>query len=479
MSAERALKLKSATDLLIVAILSLLSIWSVRPLLEEWGFMAAFRAQGIGYLTNIQGLIALRPLHIVPPVAQWVLGFGHPIGYGIVAALLIAARYAVCYWAVSPFLSSRDRTLFATLATVFVGWNGQWLSRFNPAQLSAILFFAALGLCLRIVDRRSIKSAVLVILCVMAMLMTYQALALCALAVPIFVFMARPDVDLNRRCLGAAWAALSIAGGFVAYFVYTTIMSLSFENAYEQGVISAMLSGGLMSQMSGFVRSAYQSAYLGGGLVLPTYALIGGLSFGAANDTYAARVQKFVLLGLGIALLPLASLVYLNGLHLNDPERVLFPTSVAFCMLALVGLARSSGQAGTDSWKHAVILCAIAAAGLSALEVRREWDFQTSIIVQLQSIYLATGEKDMVLIDETGRLGDVYTFLPGILPAALMALGTPIQVEICTPASIDRLHSVARRYPIPTTPRCNEMEFASRLQVFASAVGGDVFISVR
>lgn len=473
------MKLKSATDLLIVAILALLSIWSVRPLLEEWGFMAAFRAQGIGYLTNIQGLVALRPLHIVPPVAQWVLGFGHPIGYGIVAALLIAARYAVCYWAVSPFLSARDRTLFATLAAVFVGWHGQWLSRFNPAQLSAIMFFAALGLCLRIVDRRSVKSAVLVILCLVAMLMTYQALALCALAVPAFVFLARPDVDLNRRYLGATWSGLSIAGGFVVYFIYTTIMSLSFENAYEQGVISALLSGGFVSQLSSFVGSAYQSAYLGGGLVLPIFVLIAGICFGTAYDTPGVRAKSFLLWGSGIALLPLASLVYLNGLHLNDPERVLFPTSVAFCMLALVGLARSSRQAGMDSWKHAIILCAIVAAGLSALEVRREWNFQTSIIDQLQAIHLATGASDMVLIDETGRLGDVYTFLPGILPAALLGLGTPIQVEICTPAKVDRLHNVARRYPIPTTPRCDEIDFASRLQVFATSSGGDVVLSSR
>lgn len=57
----------------------------------------------------------------------------------------------------------------------------------------------------------------------------------------------------------------------------------------------------------------------------------------------------------------------------------------------------------------------------------------------------------------TGTLGDVYTLLPPIMTDALAINGKKIDATICTPISVDRLHPIAQRYPIPSTERCEEM----------------------
>ena len=206
-----------------------LAVWSVRPLLEEWGLFRAYQESGLGYIWSIFSMISMRPLHLVPSATQWIVGAGYPIGVGITAALLFAGRYFVVRWAVTPLLHPAHRWLFATIATTLIGWPGLWLARFSPAQFSAIFFFLAVGFGIRVARRPGFARATGVALSIVAMLMTYQALAIAALAIPLLAFLWVPPgqgdlvADRMRR---AIWAGLGLTAGAVAYAIYAVVVIL-------------------------------------------------------------------------------------------------------------------------------------------------------------------------------------------------------------------------------------------------------------
>jgi hypothetical protein len=58
----------------------------------------------------------------------------------------------------------------------------------------------------------------------------------------------------------------------------------------------------------------------------------------------------------------------------------------------------------------------------------------------------------------TGKLGDVYTLYQTTLTDALALTGDErVMATICTPLSVDRVHPVANRFPIPSTQRCEDL----------------------
>ena len=89
---EKRLPLLELGTLLV---LSVLILWSVRALLEEWGLIAAFNAQGFEYLRVFSAAIPLRPLHLLPAALFWKLSHGLPAGVPIGTLVLTLLRYAV------------------------------------------------------------------------------------------------------------------------------------------------------------------------------------------------------------------------------------------------------------------------------------------------------------------------------------------------------------------------------------------------
>ena len=114
-----------------VGLLFALAVWSMRPLLEEWGMFYAFHLEGARFFILHFEKGPMRPLHILAYWLQWLLAGGQPVGVGIAGGLLVVARYLVVRWAVAPLLSPVQGAVFAFPCAACVGWSGMWLGRFG------------------------------------------------------------------------------------------------------------------------------------------------------------------------------------------------------------------------------------------------------------------------------------------------------------------------------------------------------------
>jgi hypothetical protein len=475
-----------ALELFTIIILCVLATWSVRPLLEEWGLFQAFAKNGLGYILSIYSLTAMRPLTLVPSAMQWLSGAGQPVGVGIVAGLLLVARYFIVRWAVTPLLDLSARWIFATIATTLIGWPGLWLARFSSAQVSSVCFFAVLGFCVRINRRPSIIHAAGAAACILIMLMFYQALALAVLAIPLLALWIPEggENSIKGRLLRMIRVGWPLFAGFLLYVLYCMIAYASVAGIYEVGLLGRPDNHITLAWVWTNIRTAYGTVFLGNNLYLSSLILILGCIM--VYDKQLAYkpvslISVFSLCMLLLLSLPLLSLTYMDIGHLRDPERVLFPVSVGFCLIALpicYIFQRSIGVDAQIQRALVLVLALLISSAHSAIEVRRDWDFQERAILQVRDIIRSTGSTSIIIRDETGLLGDVYSFLGPAMTNALAVYGTQADVTICTPNAIDRLHSKAKRYPIPTTPRCEDLPSSrdGRMILHTTSIDGDLRI---
>jgi hypothetical protein len=383
---------------------------------------------------------------------------------GITAALLFAGRYFVVRWAVTPLLHPTDRWLFATVATTLIGWPGLWLARFSPAQFSTIFFFLALGFGIRVARRPGFARATGVALSIVAMLMIYQALAIAALAIPLLAFLWVPPgqgdlvADRMRR---AIWAGLGLTAGAVAYAIYAVVAYKASGEVYEAGLLGSVSSASYSWVLTN-ISQAYLTAFVDNKTLLPCFVFLLAVLIPFDDPQIPFRNAFRAILAPLAALLtlPVLALVYVSIFHLRDPERVLFPVTIGFCFVVLLSYAaqQRSNIAPTMRRCGFVVIGLLCSSAVSAYEVRKTWEFQEDVIFQVQGIIRSTGSNSILIEDHTGQLGDVYSFLESSLADALAVYGTPARVRICTPSGVDRIHPLARRYPVRTTQRCEATE---------------------
>jgi hypothetical protein len=446
-----------------------LTLLTVTPLLEEWGLFRAYDAQGLGYLAQALPQMPLRPLQLLPSALDWLLGGGEPVGVAIGTSVLLVARYLVARWAVTPLVDGYSRWIVATSAAVLVCWPGVWLVRFGPAQASAVLFFVALGCCIRLARRWSMPFAAAGAASVVLLLLAYQALALCLVSIPLASLSWRVGgnhLDTTRPTKAKSvlrvsmplvlGAAVYLAYCLVAYRVYGTF---GYEGQLASDGGRLLTAAGLWSQ----IAAVYVTAFGQEKLLFAFLYLVALFLFRdrlASMDTPRARFRAMVFVLVGVAGLPLLSLTYTSVLHVRDVDRVLFPVAVGFCLVCVSLLT----QARTDSSARARSLTASAAVAVLllasipvALGMKHYGELQQAVISQALSAAEQSDAQVMVIRDTTGVLGDVYTLLGTTLGDAMAVEGRPIAAMICTPLGVDRIHPVAQRYPIQSTPRCEDL----------------------
>lgn len=176
--------------------------------------------------------------------------------------------------------------------------------------------------------------------------------------------------------------------------------------------------------------------------------------------TGRARLLTPLLMVSLVALLPVLSLIYISELHIRDIDRVLFPVSVGFALLcvSLLGQSRSEYSSHMTLLRASVAVTVMVVSSSSlAAGIWKDGQYQKIIINKTLNALKNNDSQSVVIVDTTGVLGDVYTLLGTTLSAALAVYGRRITATICTPLSVDRHHSVARRYPIKSTVRCEEL----------------------
>ena len=470
-----------ATIVFPPAVLTAIALWAVYPLLEEWGMYRAFNAQGLGYIWELARQIPMRPFHLIPYAVHWISGGGNPAGVGIGTAIFLLMRYFVTYWAVTPFLKGNARLLAATLAATLLAWPGAWYGRYAAAQASAILFFLALGFSVRFLRAPSWRSTAGCIVSVFLLLCTYQALAICLLAIPLVAtsWPAPPAVAsgaVNSRLSNAGRTAIPIASGFLLYAIYAVtckliLGSLGYEESLASDASRLLSVPGAVTHIKAVYATAYFNTVYVFPLLLAFFLLVhrdGLRRTGEPGRALSSAAAAILLVGA----LPLMSLVFVNEAHMRDLDRVLFPLSVGFVLVMatasfhLVGRGLEEIHPGTAASAIGLLLIA---AFLTAANGRENGLIQASVLKQTLPILSKTGPRSVLLRDETGKLGDVYTLYQIAFELALVVSGADVKAMICTPRGVDRLHDVARRFPIPSTPRCEELQDGGAGELVLSA----------
>lgn len=450
------------TLLVLIAIIYLCG-W---PLLEEWGLFEAFRVQGVSYVWSAV-VHTVRPLHLIPYAMQWLLGGGHRLtGVASGTALLLLLRYLVARWAVTPFLRGYGRWVVATMAATLVPWEGAWLGRYASAQLAAVFFFVVLGAVIRLFSRWSILWAGICSLCVLLLLATYQGLFLCLAVLPLALLLWH-NGDQTRyvepASTGFRIAAIYVAigmGGVLYGLYWFAISHLLGSGIYEEGLAAGAGGSGAFVH----IKAMYVTAYLHQAMELPLLAAIVCLLCWRGLATIKEGASQWLLLSLiflCLMMLPLLGLIYVSELHLHDPERINYPLSVGLVLLAaslLIHFSRRRAGAMPGLSGVMIVLILLMNCGLVAASIRENVVLQKSVLRQAVSLVRKYKPQSLIIRDQTGKLGDVYTLYQTTLHEALAAMANEnVAATICTPLSVDRLHPVANRFPIPSTPRCEDL----------------------
>lgn len=105
---------------------------------------------------------------------------------------------------------------------------------------------------------------------------------------------------------------------------------------------------------------------------------------------------------------------------------------------------------------------------------------QSSVLALIAPAVAQAGPDETVLVmDSSGTLGDIYTFLPPHLWfASQVENGRPTQVDLCTVDGTVRDHPVAEQFPIGTTQFCSEIDSIGTREVIASELIGGKVVSV-
>jgi hypothetical protein len=124
------------------------------------------------------------------------------------------------------------------------------------------------------------------------------------------------------------------------------------------------------------------------------------------------------------------------------------------CLSVLSSFRKNKAIKSSASSASIAVIALLVASTSIALGTRQYGEIQQSVLKQALFASEKNNSSSIVIRDTTGVLGDVYTLYVGALSSAMSALGKNISGTICTPLSVDRIHPVAQRFPVVSTPRC-------------------------
>ena len=159
--------------------------------------------------------------------------------------------------------------------------------------------------------------------------------------------------------------------------------------------------------------------------------------------------------------------------HLRDPDRSTFAVSVFFVVIAYLITREWESYARKPYIAGIIALIILLNTVPTIYQVFTYKNTQASIIKQLLPIAQNNKSKKILLKDNTGSLGDVYTFLGNTISEALAYNGFVSNITLCTPSGIDRRHIQAWRYPIPSTELCEKISLSPSDYIVIDVSWGD------
>jgi hypothetical protein len=302
-----------------------------------------------------------------------------------------------------------------------------------------VFLFVAVGAIIRLRSRGSILFGAIAAISIGLSLLAYEALVVCALALPLFGLLAPP----NERWRAFARCAVPSVIAIGAYTVFFLLSIPGNPQAYHFG-----LSKG----------TAYTEPVKALGVLYHTTYFYPPWKFAAVLCVASALAGPLVIdgrwrlaaiaLAAGFALAPLFSLPYaVNFYFLGDPERVGLTTGFAFFMLCTAIAILAARPIGFPLATASVAILLLAAA-INGYRSYQPYLLQRAVIDQAQDIARQHPAPGYIVRDWTGRYGDLHTFLASAtLQQAITASGMTIEAQMCTPRGVARSHPVLERVP--------------------------------
>lgn len=433
------------------------SLWNV-GFLEELELARVWQVEGVNGFFSRLGLVAARPLLLLPSYVGLALSNGGLRGMYIVMGLIVGGQYLATVWAIRPVIESPwARAVLGLTFALHPLWPAGWVLRFLAYQMSALAVVVWAGCTIRFLRGRS-DARLVVAGCIVLSVGLFHVQSL--MLVPLIILAALacheltgPLPDLNLRLWWVSFAATLTT--VIVNLTYSTIIAPRLSTTSYEGEIIHLSVAGISSASRQLFRtslanSAFLATYVA--VLVASCALLG-------TAVIHRRHRTFGLLSVLIAaLLPLVAVVYAGVVgHTRDPDRVLAPCSIA---AVAVGWSVVSRLRSPRLRVASVALALAATIGLS-VTARAGWldrgNENRALLDEVSSaIDVAPPGMRFVVVDSTGDFGDVYSFLPPHLQFAVSeALNREIDVQLCTAEGVTRHHPDAARYPIATTPDCS------------------------
>lgn len=472
----RGVKLQSRWQLIAVLLATALVVFffQFRPwekgLLEDWQFALVWRSTGLsGYFDLLPGTVG-RPLHLVAAFAGLALSNGGFVGMYVVLGLVSVGQFLIILWSFWSF--STHRALIWTAAfllAVHPWWPAGDILRFLPAQVSCLGLCVFIGFVMRYLNGMSWGNLIVAAISACLALLTYQALAATFLVFIVMAVVLVKQYSLKRTIA----ALLSAVTPVVAVFIYTVFIApILVPGSYE-----ASLQGGGLGLIASLKAIAKTMLLHAPGAVMTLLLLaLTTIIFGLSRLVTWRQTSLILLI---IVFSPLSALAYASSpLHVNDPERISFPigTTAWLAMLALPVLARPVKNISIALVAVGLCVLAVIAAAIGLKQWTGYSATQADVLRWIAPAVAAAGPTDRVLVmDSSGTLGDVYTFLPPhIWFASQVEFNKDTQVDLCTVDGIVRNHPSAAVYPIDTTQDCSDLIIeGTRTVVTSESLAGE------
>jgi hypothetical protein len=408
--------------------------------LEEYSLSTAYQAHGYRAYFDSLEFFSSRPLSLVPAYSGLAIAGGRMAGQYLVAAGIGILQFLLLTRCTKHFLSRSVAMIASLLFVLNPFWEGGYLLRYQPAQLSLVFLLGWLALRQAHVERAGWGTLLGSGVAIIGLHLSYPALVFVPLVVVVTEAYEQRN-DTAKRSLVVTFAATGLA------LVYVRIIAPALFATYE-----AAASLPKFRELPKVVSDLYSSVLTWPGLALLAGVVVGVIACG--RPLQISWLRQLALLAAPLCATPYAAF----RLHLGDPDRISFPISVAVLVLLLPLLSGIKTGRRTAAW------AALAITAVSYFHVAN-WrsigrDNETVIRAVRKFAQLHPGQQVLV-VDHTGYLGDVYRLLPPVLSEAVNLLEANVDVEICTSSVVDRRHPVSLRYPIPTTKRCPSAPGAS------------------
>lgn len=413
-------------------------------LLEGYG-VARASVNGEGY-DQFFPSAAGRPLILLPTYLAGQISGVSPIGIFLVNILLAAIRYFAILRI--DIKNNFLRFLALTIGVLLPPWFGVSNERFSGGVLAATLVILAWTDWL-LKGKASFRTAFIFFLAALC----YPPIILCAPLAAIA--LAASGMLTDRLSFAKSFTSfIPLCYGPGIYLIYLFAIKDMVSDSYEASFQADNISTNFLKLFFNF----YRFNTLGILIVFTSMTYI----VWVLNSN---KMRKIISSIICLNVFMLSSVVYTqSGLHVNDPDRILLPFSVTFLLFLLARFMKKLEFVPTIKVKTITVLIIIIWVALfSNYWVTIRNTHQQLIGAINTKLEVESGSHSLLVVDQSGRLGDVNTFYNDTLFEALKIENVDLEkATICTQVGVRRLHYIAARFPLSTTPDCGIVTGASK-----------------